>query len=141
MIRNVVLALIGCLSLYAASTYAYAAARVSVVQFIPDATDHCDPAEIQFDPTVGCVRPISGCICVASGGGTIATFGFCEGCQFSVSGVVDCTYATLPPSSHPFSCNTAVLCDGVSLCGTRCPCTGMAYFPIILKCGTCTQFP
>jgi hypothetical protein len=105
-----------------------------------DENDHCSPAEIQADPTAGCVRALTWCICVASGGGSISTYGDCEGCHFVVSGVVDCSFSSQPPSSHPFNCSTSLPCGGWSTCGARCPCTGGAYFPLILKCGDCTEF-
>lgn len=113
--------------------------RISVIASV-DENDHCEPAQITPNDVAGCTRPLVGCICVASGSGTVVTFGDCEGCLFNVVGDVNCSFSSQPPSSSSFSCLSQTGCNTESACGTRCPCNGMAWYPLTLTCGPCTQF-
>lgn len=94
----------------------------------------CTPATATPDPSIACVKPITGCVCSTQQGAINAwQYGYCEGCHFVVSGVTDCG----PFGSNTFTCDTILGCRSVSQCGGYCPCTGGSYFPFTLTCGSC----
>lgn len=95
----------------------------------------CAPSNVTPQTDAGCAKPITGCICVVQGGlGTTTMYGYCEGCDFTFSGSLDCTW---PTQGGSFSCATSLPCNGSVLCGTRCPCTGDPFYPALFTCGPC----
>lgn len=103
----------------------------------PEAQGQC--ASISIEPTGnGCVKALTGCVCILSGSGTISLEGPC-GCSASISGTWSCTgNRVLPPVSVTISpgCNEE---GGGGLLGANCPCTGQPVQLFELTCGPCTE--
>lgn len=79
-----------------------------------------------------CAKPLTGCICIGDGSGTINPLPNCGGCHIVVMGTVECSNTVTP-----FNCDTNLGCGSRSSCGTTCPCTGGDWLPIIESCTTC----
>jgi len=93
------------------------------------------PATSELDDDAGCVKLLTGCVCIGSGGGTVASLPDCGGCIFSFSGTVNCTN---PYYSFSFGCtNVELECGSRSACGAECPCTLGTWLPVIFGCGKC----
>lgn len=90
------------------------------------------PASVTQDSNAGCVKPLTGCVCIGSGSGTAYSYPNCGGCQCTFTGQLTCSGV-----SNPFSCSVELSCGAHSSCGVYCPCTGKPYYPVLFDCGNC----
>lgn len=85
-----------------------------------------------------CVKPLSGCVCVANVMSTVGSFPDCGGCFYSASGSLDCTYAHGPGTSSPISQSGEIPCGQRAGLSLGCPCVaGSVYTPAVYVCGEC----
>jgi hypothetical protein len=107
-----------------------------VLSETPIALDTC-PVSALGQPTQTCAKPLTGCLCVLTFMGGTGAYPDCGGCYYTVSGTLDCTYSTHPPTSTPVAWSGGLTCGSSTQLGAKCPCTGQNYFPFLIECGTC----
>lgn len=99
--------------------------------------DKCDPATITPN-TNPSATPLTGCLCVVTGRGTIAHLANCAGCTFNIDASARCSYSSGPSTDHPIVSTWSTTCGGVGEAGIACPCTGKRWYMFDLSCGACS---
>lgn len=94
------------------------------------------PANIVTPPSAACAKPLTGCLCSATYGGTANGIPGCEGCVFAGTVTQSCTN---PSNTTSYDVGGIIECghrQGLSI-DCQCGDAEALWTPVVITCGSC----